>query len=151
MKLSKKIGIIAVFLITIFSSILLPITPSYAVDACSKYTDPDVAAANGCGGSTTDISDVIVGAINGVVGILGAVAAIYIVVGAIGLMTSSGDSAKLEKAKKTILYAAIGLIIAALTFAIVNFVIAKVINGSGSGESDGEDEPAVSSITISSS
>ena len=39
---------------------------------------------------------------------------------------SAGDSGKVKKAKDTILYGIIGLIIALLAFAIVNFVIAKV-------------------------
>jgi len=42
-------------------------------------------------------------------------------------MTSNGDATKLEKAKKTILYACIGLAICVLAFAIVNFVIDKII------------------------
>ena len=43
-------------------------------------------------------------------------------------MTSSGEAAKVEKAKKTILYGLIGLVICVLAFAIVNFVIDNVIN-----------------------
>ena len=42
-------------------------------------------------------------------------------------MTSSGDTTKVEKAKKTILYALIGMIICVLAFAIVNFTIARII------------------------
>ena len=146
MNSSKKITIIiATFVIAVFGISLLPASANYAFDPCSVYTDNDVKAANGCGGSTTDISDVIIGIINGVVGILGAVAAIYIVVGAVGYMTSSGDSSKIEKAKKTILYAAIGLVIAVLTFAIVNFVITNLINNEGGGGD--EEESAIINST----
>ena len=42
-------------------------------------------------------------------------------------MTSSGDAGKIKKARDTILYAVIGLIVVALAFALVNFVIVKVI------------------------
>ena len=38
-------------------------------------------------------------------------------------MTSSGDSGKTQKAKNTILYAAIGLAVCVLSYAIVNFAI----------------------------
>lgn len=48
-------------------------------------------------------------------------------------MTSTGDASKLEKARKTILYAAIGIIICALSFAIVNFVVIRLINNNQSG------------------
>jgi len=43
-------------------------------------------------------------------------------------MTSAGDPAKLQKAKKTIVYAVIGLIIVALSFVITNFVIKNLAN-----------------------
>ena len=42
-------------------------------------------------------------------------------------MTSSGDAGKVKKAKDTILYGVIGLIVVALAFAIVNFVIGGVL------------------------
>ena len=42
-------------------------------------------------------------------------------------MTSSGDAGKIKKARDTILYAVIGLIVVALAFALVNFVTVKVI------------------------
>ena len=41
--------------------------------------------------------------------------------------TSSGDSAKVKKAKDTIMYGVIGLVIALLAFAIVNFVLSSVV------------------------
>ena len=42
-------------------------------------------------------------------------------------MSSSGETAKLQKARNTILYALIGMAICVLAFAIVNFVIIKLI------------------------
>ena len=64
--------------------------------------------------------------IQGVVGILGVVCIIVIIVGGIGYMTSSGDAGKVKKAKDTILYGVIGLIICVLAFAITNFVIGAI-------------------------
>ncbi|MBQ3440933.1 hypothetical protein IJG27_01310 [Candidatus Saccharibacteria bacterium] len=88
----------------------------------------EVKQANGCNGdATNDLSNAIVSIINAVIYVLGIVAAIFIIVGGVNYMTSAGDAAKIEKAKKTILYAVIGLVIAALTFAIVNFVIAGLL------------------------
>ncbi|MCR5832343.1 MAG: hypothetical protein K6G36_00130, partial [Candidatus Saccharibacteria bacterium] len=43
-------------------------------------------------------------------------------------MTSAGDASKVKKGKDTILYGIIGLVIVGLAFAIVNFVIANLIN-----------------------
>ena len=70
----------------------------------------------------------IVNIVNGIIAVLGIVAVIVIIIGGIGYMTSSGDSTKVKKAKDTILYGIIGLIICVLAFAIVNFVIANVID-----------------------
>ena len=78
-------------------------------------------------GKGDDLSGSIVGILNGVIGVLGIVAVVVIIIGGIGYMTSAGDAGKVKKAKDTILYGVIGLIIVVLSFAIVNFVIANVI------------------------
>lgn len=64
--------------------------------------------------------------LNAVIGVLGIVAVIVIILGGVQYMTSTGDAAKVKKAKDTILYGIIGLVICVLAFAIVNFVIAKL-------------------------
>jgi hypothetical protein len=55
--------------------------------------------------------------------ILGAIAVIMIVIGGIRYTTSNGDSSNTKAAKDTILYAVVGLVIAMLSYAIVNFVV----------------------------
>ena len=55
--------------------------------------------------------------------VLGMVAVIMIIIGGIRYTTSNGESAQIQAAKNTILYAVIGLVIAMLAFAIVNFVL----------------------------
>ena len=70
------------------------------------------------------------GILNGVIGMLGLVAVVFIIIGGVNYMTSTGDPGKTKKAKDTILYACIGLIVCALSFAIVNFTI-NMINHSG--------------------
>ena len=57
-------------------------------------------------------------------------------------MTSSGDAAKVEKAKKTILYGVIGLVICVLSFAIVNWVIGPVLGGSSGGDNNSQQQHA---------
>ena len=66
--------------------------------------------------------------LNAIIGVLGLVCVVVMIVGGINYMTSGGDSSKVEKGKKTILYGAIGLIICVLAFAIVNFVIGDILN-----------------------
>ncbi len=55
--------------------------------------------------------------------VLGAIAVIVIVIGGIKYATSDGDSGKVTSAKNTILYAVVGLVVAILAYAIVNFVL----------------------------
>lgn len=65
-----------------------------------------------------------------IIGALGLVCVVVMIVGGINYMTSAGDSSKVEKGKKTILYGLIGLIICALAFVIVNFVIGTILKQS---------------------
>lgn len=55
--------------------------------------------------------------------IIGALSVIMIIVGGILYVISQGDSGNVTKAKNTILYSVVGLIVAGLAYAIVHFVI----------------------------
>ena len=55
--------------------------------------------------------------------ILGTIAVIMIVIGGIRYTTSNGDTGAVTSAKNTILYSVVGLIVAILSYAIVNFVV----------------------------
>lgn len=97
---------------------------------CNNDNVPDeVKAAAGCPDhSTGTLDNSLTIILNGIILILGLVAVIFIIIGGVNYITSSGDANKVKKAKDTILYAVIGLIICALAFAIVNFVIARMLN-----------------------
>lgn len=84
----------------------------------------EVKQASGCPGATSyDVGDAIQWIINRIILVLGIVAVIAIIIGGVLYMTSAGDAGKIKKAKDTIMYACIGLIICVLSAAIVNFVI----------------------------
>ena len=121
--------------VTVLLSGLFPVfttLPSYAdeptTNVCSLNVPQSVKDANGCNNKTDSdtLPSVVIAIINAVIGMLGLVAVVFIIIGGISYMTSSGETAKVEKAKKTILYAVIGLIVCALAFIIVNFVINTV-------------------------
>lgn len=59
--------------------------------------------------------------------IIGAVSVIMLIIGGVRYTVSQGDSAAVTSAKNTILYAIIGLIVAILAYAVVNFVIVQFI------------------------
>lgn len=63
---------------------------------------------------------------NTVLYIVGVIAVIMLIIGGIKYVISGGDAKKVTDAKNTVLYAIIGLIIAFLAFAIVNFVITSL-------------------------
>ena len=54
---------------------------------------------------------------------VGIIAVIVIIIGGVNYMLSQGDPNKIKKAKDTILYGVIGLVVVLLAFAIVNFVL----------------------------
>ncbi len=55
--------------------------------------------------------------------VIGAVSVIMLVVGGIRYTISAGDSTAVTGAKNTIMYAIVGIVVALLAYAVVNFVI----------------------------
>lgn len=78
----------------------------------------------------SDLMSVLNTIINVVIGVIGFIAVVMIIVGGVQYTLSSGDSGKVTKAKNTIMYGIIGLVIALLAFAIVNFVLSNIFGNS---------------------
>jgi len=55
--------------------------------------------------------------------IIGAISVIMLIIGGIRYTVSGGDSGAITTAKNTILYAIVGIVVALLAFAVVNFVL----------------------------
>ena len=75
----------------------------------------------------TDLIEAVTNIISAVIAVLGIVCVIVMIIGGVNYMTSSGDAGKVKKAKDTILYGLIGLVVCVLAFAIVNFVIGNIL------------------------
>lgn len=58
--------------------------------------------------------------------ILGALSVLFIVLGAFRMVTAQGDSQQVSKARSTIIYALVGLVVALLAEAFVAFVLDKL-------------------------
>ncbi|MCX6728154.1 MAG: hypothetical protein NTV39_00070 [Candidatus Saccharibacteria bacterium] len=58
--------------------------------------------------------------------VIGAVAVLMLIYGGIRYTTSGGDAKNVTAAKDTILYGVVGIVVAILAYAIVNFVITKL-------------------------
>ena len=65
--------------------------------------------------------------INVIIGVIGFVAVVVIILGGVQYTTSAGDPGKVKKAKDTILSGIVGLVIALLAYAIVNFVLSSIL------------------------
>lgn len=87
-----------------------------------------------CSTTTANSGDNITGLIQKIVNILsiivGIVAVIMIIYGGFRYITSGGEAGNITTAKNTVMYAIVGLVIAALAQVIVKFVLAKA-TGSG--------------------
>ena len=70
---------------------------------------------------------------NTILYIVGIIAVVMLIIGGIKYLLSGGDSKKVTDAKNTVLYAIIGLVIAFLAYAIVNFVITALPSSTEEG------------------
>lgn len=92
-------------------------------DAAGDITDGISDVGGNEGGNAISLGDRIQTIVNILLYILGAIAVVMIVIGGIRYATSNGDSSAIKGAKDTILYSVIGLIVAIMAYAIVNFVV----------------------------
>ena len=101
----------------------LPVTVG-AVDVFPQCDGSNTSAV--CKSTNDDLSSMIRTIVNTLLYILGAVSVLVIVIAGIMYVVSGGDLNAVNKAKNALLYAVIGLIVAILAYAIVNFVITRV-------------------------
>jgi hypothetical protein len=116
--------------------VAMPLLPAvtYADDSTATCTSPtdciqkgsDSTTKDGSGGGT-DLKTFIKTIVNILLFVLGAIAVIMIIIGGIRYTTSNGDASAVKGAKDTIFYAVIGLVVAILAYAIVNFVISSLV------------------------
>lgn len=131
----KKVvlNVIAAVLMTVGLGGVAMISPAYAADNikdCVGKVDCDAIKGDSEGVfGKNDLMGTLTTIINVIVGMVGFVAVAMIVMGGISYATSQGDAAKTRKAMNTILYGVVGLVVALLAFAIVNFVLVNVFGG----------------------
>lgn len=117
-------GVIAALLLaatTVFSTALPASAAQSVFQGCNGAVDSTV-----CANKDDKAQPMITIVINTILIILGIIAVLMIIIGGIRYTLSGGDASGIQSAKNTIMYAVIGLVIAILAFAIVNFVIARL-------------------------
>ncbi|MBI5404760.1 MAG: hypothetical protein HY976_00885 [Candidatus Kerfeldbacteria bacterium] len=101
----------------------------FAASAATPFTVENFGGQVGLG--TADLKGTIVNIISWVLGIVSLVAVVMIIIGGLQWMTSGGNEEKVEKAKKTISSAVVGIVIVILAWAIVIFTAGTTRNVTG--------------------
>lgn len=111
---------------------IINIAPTFAAQNCANVCNSscnvaaEVKTAAGCSGTSDKFPNLVKNILIAVIGVSSLISVSFIIVGGINYMTSTGDPTKAKKARDTIIYALIGLVICALAFAIVNWTIGVV-------------------------
>ena len=131
MKKSIRTAIVGVLLVPAMAvgSLLVPVT---AFAACEGLTG---AALGACEAKGPDQATNLFGTggifqtiTNTALFLIGAISVLMLIYGGISYTISMGDAKKVETAKNTIMYAVIGIVVALLAYAIVNFVLTSLIS-----------------------
>ncbi|HTM68500.1 MAG TPA: pilin [Candidatus Binatia bacterium] len=105
------------------AAVALPlVTMAQGVDLGLNY-----ATAIGLG--TQDVRTTVSNVIKAFMGLLGIVAVVIILLGGFKWMTAGGNEEKVAEAKKLIVSGIIGLVIILSAYAIAQFVVGAIING----------------------
>ena len=129
----KKILMSIIAVLMMGTAVLAPV--GLMAGEASALTLREGAEAARCDGCPRDLfgdTGVFKKITNTILYIVGIIAVIMLIIGGIKYVISGGDSKKVTDAKNTVLYAIIGLVVAFLAFAIVNFVISALPTESNS-------------------
>ena len=92
--------------------------------ACTTAT-PELSVAAGCD-ETGGVEPLVGKIINLMLYAIGVLAVLMIVWAGVTMTTSAGNPQAVTRAKATMLYAIVGLVVVVLAYAIVNFVVGRV-------------------------
>lgn len=87
-------------------------------------------------GAPSNFTDVIMNAINWILGFITVIAVAAIIWGGIQYITAAGDDNAMKNAKKTITTAILGLVVAGLAYAIVTLITGSIIKESGANTTE---------------
>ncbi len=77
-------------------------------------------------GAPDNLTTIFQRVINTTIFLIGAIAVLMLIIGGIRYVTAAGSPDRVKGAQNTILYAIIGVIIAIIAFAAVNFIISRL-------------------------
>lgn len=116
----------ALMLVVMSAFVLIPISTAGAQGAlggvCQNNGDTGVCEENQKS-ENANTNVLVRNIVNILLYIVGALSVLMIIIGGLLMVTSQGDSSNITKAKNTILYAVVGLVVAFLAYAIINWVV----------------------------
>ena len=96
------------------------------IASASSFSIESIGSTIGLG--TSDLKTTVVNILNLVLGLLALIAVVMVIIGGFTWLTAGGNEEKVDKAKKIISAAVIGLIIVLLAWAVVIFVAKTTAN-----------------------
>lgn len=132
----SKVFVVGLGMFIALAGVVLLLSGDASAQA-SGAIEQGVQAARGEGVPAELIGDggIITTIINILLFIVGALAVIMLIIGGLRYTISGGNASAVTAAKNTILYAIVGLVIAFLAFAVVNFILGAMAPG-GAGFSN---------------
>ena len=119
--------------VLVIPALAVTVSLALGVDAASAQSSiqDGINASQGTGVPTELFGDgsIFTTIVNILLFIIGAISVIMLIIGGIRYTVSGGDAAAVTGAKNTILYAIIGLVVAFLAFAVVNWVLGSLATG----------------------
>lgn len=123
-------------ILVIVTTVSMAFTPLVFMGTASAASAGSFEACNSIGGSwgsngctvsnQPSLNTVLIGLIQTLSIIAGIAAVIMIIIAGFRFMTSNGDSNTVASARRTLIYALVGLVVVAASQAIVKFVLQKV-------------------------
>jgi len=113
--------------LSVSSFALSPLTGAQS----SIQSGVDSAKGNGQPVQLFGVDGIFTTATNMLLFVIGALSVVMIIVGGIRYVVSGGNSAQVTAAKNTILYAIVGLVVAFLAYAAINFLLGSLTNTTG--------------------
>lgn len=132
LKSIKAVGM-SFIIVPVISLFVIMFTPMDALAACIPGVMDIVNGAacaqpTGTNGTLFGAGGVFTSIVNTALFVIGAVAVLMLIYGGIKYTISGGDEKAITSAKNTILYAVVGIIIAVLAYAIINFVLTSLMS-----------------------
>lgn len=124
--MKKMKNILASFMVAVLGTfVLAPVATVGAIDpldgACKNN-----AASEICANKDDNGTDLIGKIVDVLLFVVGALSVVMIIVSGILYVSSTGDAGRVSKAKNTLTYSIVGLVVSFLAFAIVNWVRAQL-------------------------